>query len=340
MKRTVDIDAIDALLGQGFGSREIGRRLKINAKTVAKRAATHRDLKCGCGRPWTHPSRCDFRRFNSTDHEEVILAPACFPHQDIVARAIIEACKVEGEDPVAVAAGRNRSRARTYAFIALAFHFPRTAQKTLMRLCGASRGMESVLTDNALAMARGRRGKAGEWFSIENLNRVVVACGWPPMTAEDAKVKRMPAREKPEPLASWGATPDEVVDLPSLPRATKPSVKPDPKSAPKPPPKIDPAVISLAANKIMNRGSEISTPQPQVRRRPAVPKHVLELEQRIQPMPRTSSTIVSTMPGEFSVSYKPDRPLVARRDVEIMTADVFGDPAPGRSALDQKRMGR
>ena len=57
--------AIDALIAQGLSAREIGRRLKVDARTVSARAKSyHRDLKCGCGLSWFHSGRCHFRRAN------------------------------------------------------------------------------------------------------------------------------------------------------------------------------------------------------------------------------------------------------------------------------------
>ena len=125
------------------------------------------------------------------------------------------------------------------------------------------------------------------------------------------------------------------IDLPLIPR---PRPRPNDNSKLK----RAPIATFVAAKRIMARGSKVYAAEPvpeSSQRRSKLREKLLEIEKCMPPMPRSSSTIVSTMPGELSVSYKPEKPLTARDDVEIMTADVFGDPPPGRSMLDQK-MGR
>ena len=117
------------------------------------------------------------------------------------ARAIVTAAsRAEGEDPDAVMNGRPRSRARVYAFVALAHRYPRVSQPDIMIACGAdpNGALNQSIAAAQAARGDGAGGKIARWFSLGRLNAIVVAVGWPRMTGREACVRRhWPGRRRP-----------------------------------------------------------------------------------------------------------------------------------------------
>ena len=62
---------------------------------------------------------------------------------NIVARAIVAACRETGEEPIAMVEGRSLGRARHYAMHALAHCFPEAQRSILARVVGCKRNPAS-----------------------------------------------------------------------------------------------------------------------------------------------------------------------------------------------------
>ena len=108
-----------------------------------------------------------------------------WPTPDEVARAIVAASRLEGEEPLAVARGRERSRARVYAFAALAYRFPQIKQFRIAMLTGVSEQRAAATVISILNTVRLAKGKNARWWNRERFARVVEECGWPrPIGAE------------------------------------------------------------------------------------------------------------------------------------------------------------
>lgn len=112
-----------------------------------------------------------------------------WPFPDEIARVVVAAALAEGEDPIAVATGRARSRARIYAFIALAHRFPTVPRRELMIKVGHAPVSAYAAYIAAIQITRGDNGKDAKWWRLGMLNRIVAAIGWPPMSTEDAQVR-------------------------------------------------------------------------------------------------------------------------------------------------------
>lgn len=205
-----------------------------------------------------------------------------WPSAHEIARVIVAAARAEGEDALAVAEGRARSRARVYAFIILAHRFPTVPPGHLMVKLGADRLKAFPAYIAAIQIARGDDSKNGKWFSLATLNVIVEAVGWPPMTAEDAHVRRVNSKKNP----------------------------------------------ATIRERVESAAAFITTPAPQST------SGMRGLGGVTVPRP--------VYPGSFSppdaapvVSYKPDAPA-HERNVDILTAEICGDPPAHRSALHQR----
>ena len=100
-----------------------------------------------------------------------------WPSADEIARSLVTACRIEGDDPIAVFNGEQGPRSRVYALLALAHEYPTTPRRWLGRALGDERVQPKVL----VKINR----QAAQWFVLERLNDVRAACGWSPMTMED-----------------------------------------------------------------------------------------------------------------------------------------------------------
>jgi len=107
--------------------------------------------------------------------------PPLWPLAVEVARAIVEASRLEGDDPIDVAQGGHAPRSRVYAFIALAAEFREVDRPALARLLGW-RG-SCPLGAISRAAATGNSGL--KWFDLDRLNSVRQALGWKDLTLEE-----------------------------------------------------------------------------------------------------------------------------------------------------------
>lgn len=148
-----------------------------------------------------------------------------------VARAIVIAAQLEGDDPIRVAQGGNAPKSRIYAFLALCLRFPAAPRDRLAYIVGWRRA--SALSTKASAAARGN--EKISWFDLVRLNEVSKACGWSPISdCETAAV------------ATWKAIdPQHLVPPPPAHPVNKRS-NPAPKQEPEPKTAL-PAVIPSEA---------------------------------------------------------------------------------------------
>ncbi len=156
-----------------------------------------------------------------------------WPSAEAVARAIVTAAGLEGDDPVLVAQGGCAPRARGYAFLALAHAFPTTPRDRIGEWVG-SRGKRNF-TNNVRFAVRGIGGSRP--LDLARLNAVNAALGWPAMThaeAEAATYAVVPALDNPpaapavDPTASPIAAQPIPESLPAPPKAQLPAVIPSP----------------------------------------------------------------------------------------------------------------
>lgn len=113
------------------------------------------------------------------------------------ARAIVRAAAIaEGEDSDAVMAGRLRSRARVYAFIALAHRYPRQDQTSVMLACGAAPEQAFDMAVTAIQATRDNLTKRRRWFDLDRLNEILAAVGWQPMIRTQSEVRRRPVQSR------------------------------------------------------------------------------------------------------------------------------------------------
>ena len=119
-----------------------------------------------------------------------------FPTADQVARIIVAASKAEGEDPIAVASGRMRSRARVYAFLSLVHDFPKVRQVAIMLMCGAPAVNAASMAISAVQIARGDQTKNAVWFDLDRMNAIRSRCGLRALTAKQAEFRRLSVRVK------------------------------------------------------------------------------------------------------------------------------------------------
>lgn len=99
-----------------------------------------------------------------------------YPHPDLIAHAIVAACKETGADPVAVASGERDgdcyysvSRARAYAATAIRAVWQGCGNMAIARMFGASS------PSCYFASLEARRSKGLSWWSARALERVVTA---------------------------------------------------------------------------------------------------------------------------------------------------------------------
>jgi hypothetical protein len=95
---------------------------------------------------------------------------------DVVAAAIVAACKETGEDPIACARGEERVRARHYAMHALIRVFPEVERKSAARMVGA-RGKPQYFHKNSLIQTANPLAGffKAKWWSAVLFNRVIDA---------------------------------------------------------------------------------------------------------------------------------------------------------------------
>lgn len=117
-----------------------------------------------------------------------------WPTAHEVAQVIVLAAKHEGEDPIAVATGRPRSRARVYAFATLASVFDTLMFVDLMRLCGAPEEMAATMSISARQIVRGDPSKNSFWFVPEVVNKLRVAMGWGEASEDRIMLRRWDRR--------------------------------------------------------------------------------------------------------------------------------------------------
>lgn len=89
---------------------------------------------------------------------------------DVIARAIVAACRETGEDPIKVSTGTPRLRARHYAMHALARAYPDVKKVRIVVMCGAP-GKPDLFWANSLGQTVDR----AAWWDKRALQRVVDA---------------------------------------------------------------------------------------------------------------------------------------------------------------------
>jgi hypothetical protein len=119
-----------------------------------------------------------------------------WPTADEVAHAIIAASRLEGEDPIAVLKGRDRSRARVYAFAALAYRFPQVQQWRVAMLTGVSEDRAASTVIAILNTVRDAKGKNARWWNRERFARIVEECGWPRPIGAELELRRDPIHRR------------------------------------------------------------------------------------------------------------------------------------------------
>jgi len=148
-----------------------------------------------------------------------------WPLASEVARALVEACRLEGDDPIVVAGGGISPRARVYAWAALCLRFPTVHPGDISVQVGAR--VRWSFCNGARSAVLGRT--RNRWFDIERLNTVRRACGWPDVGASDLtdvglvgavtalRVRRREAAIAQAPSAPSAPAPAEIEPNP-LPR--------------------------------------------------------------------------------------------------------------------------
>ena len=266
-----------------------------------------------------------------------------------VARLIVEAARIEGEDAVAVLNGKRGSHARVYAFIALMHRFPTVNATPAMRMCGAPFLTAFTASISAQQIARGDLSKHSDWFSVEKLNAIVEACGWPRMTRDEVEVRRLPKRsgtgaeqaqidaretEKPNETAPIAVAPSGPEIAAAPPAARLVGMGPGLRIF-----ETDEGVVAKhsAESDLQAEDAEAVVDLPAA---PVVSDAARALASLARS--RAARQVASAAPRpEFSDAslmasrFRPDRPA-AERGVSVLPPEFFGDPAPGRSALDQR----
>ena len=236
------------------------------------------------------------------------MRPLIWPSERMIAWALCEAAKAEGEDALEIVAGK-KSRARTYALVVLCHWFDAVDPRKMARALGASEPRGFI--KNARAIVVGRKGC--QWFDIDRLNAINAALGWPAMTVEQAA-------EALSFMRSLSAL-DRVVAAQAAMPQFEPTVgtvaQTEPEAAPELP---APKPISSAA-KALAVAARHMRPEP------------VASSQRAPQAQREAIPIVPT--GAVDIHYRPDAPAEAR-GVTIVTSNLMGDPPPGRSALAQR----
>jgi hypothetical protein len=95
---------------------------------------------------------------------------------DVVAAAIVAACKETEENPIACACGEERVRARHYAMHALIRVFPEAKRQAIARMVGAP-GKLKYFYKNSLVQTANRTAKIfkAKWWSSQSFHKVVDA---------------------------------------------------------------------------------------------------------------------------------------------------------------------
>ena len=173
-----------------------------------------------------------------------------WPSAEEFARAVFAAAKAEDCDPIDVFNGEGSTRARVYAALALAHRFPTAPRTVIARKCGDTRAL-----DNFRQM---RRNGGGKWLSINRLNGVRAALGWPAMREDEiddatriyngrswqdfvdrtAELAPAPARVEACPSVDAGPAREKAPAVVSLEAADDLPLAP--------PPRVSPAAAALA----------------------------------------------------------------------------------------------
>ena len=285
-----------------------------------------------------------------------------WPTPDEIARAVFAAAKLEGEDPIDVFQGVGGARSRAYAFIALAHQFPTVPRAELARKCGNASAGPGVR--KALLAA------AWPWFSLDRLNAVRAALGWTPMTLDDAISAPMiycgrswteflpkaaaPARTIDIPPAAPTVPKAAASDAQSTPSIIKSTLPAPPQAARIPAPD---AAASMPAVHVATKTPVISEPAPRVA--PTPPASALIAPARAEPTRKTCAPAQDLRPAPAPLKPSPAAIALASatavmrapkakltgalapRIIDHRPSGVvdLGEPLPGRSALDQRRIG-
>ena len=108
------------------------------------------------------------------------------PTAEHVARIIVAACKATNENPLYCAKGRSSySRARCYAFVALAVAFPELTHAVVARLVGAAEFPTFVASTVQIARKR------PAWWSLSIVNDCLAAIAHAPASEAQAECRRI-----------------------------------------------------------------------------------------------------------------------------------------------------